>query len=96
MDKKSGLVVPARSDEQSRSIVAGSSKCGTVEQEYNRTMDISEMLREEKSSSSKDQLEMFSRAAKVCVHSIISDTQLHFRYALRTKLMMIGCWTIIY
>ncbi|KAI1721215.1 CWF19-like protein 2 like protein [Ditylenchus destructor] len=71
-NKRTGLVEPARS-KQSTSQNAAKADCGTVDYEYNRQIDLRDMVATEKSTSASDQLTMFNQAAKMCSENNVDD-----------------------
>uniref|UniRef100_A0A183C446 Cwf21 domain-containing protein n=1 Tax=Globodera pallida TaxID=36090 RepID=A0A183C446_GLOPA len=71
MDKRSGLVTPVGTT-QPTTESPDNWKC-TVDAEFGKRMELSQMIAEEKTTTAEQQIAMFSRSAKVCSDSKVDD-----------------------
>ncbi|KAI1729360.1 CWF19-like protein 2 like protein [Ditylenchus destructor] len=73
MNQRTGLVEPARSKQLTSQNASEVKKKGTVDYEYNRHIDLRDMVATEKSTSATDQLTMFNQATKMCSENNVDD-----------------------
>ncbi|KAL3090307.1 hypothetical protein niasHS_006759 [Heterodera schachtii] len=69
MDKRSGVVMPAKGPQKNRNEPSEKRRIGTVDEEFGKHMELSQMVAEEKTTTAEQQIAMFNRSAKVCSDS---------------------------
>uniref|UniRef100_A0A914HAR8 Uncharacterized protein n=1 Tax=Globodera rostochiensis TaxID=31243 RepID=A0A914HAR8_GLORO len=73
MDKRSGLVTPVGTTQPKNQTESPDNWKSTVDAEFGKRMELSQMIAEEKTTTAEQQIAMFSRSAKVCSDSKVDD-----------------------